>query len=236
MGQDDDAQINDDCDREPTLGDETNSPDTQRQTSHQSYPSKRPRKKCNWNRIFSGTVALFTIVLAVVSWYQWRVMRDQLDAMKRNERPWIGFLDQKSQFTKFSIVKQGKLLHVHMEFINSGKRSARILAFIAEHEITASSPERRDYSRHFHPSSGILVPGAISFSEYDISITADSIPKIESGALTVYIFGTVLYQDLGEEVPGFPSPRYLTTTCIIYKPKTDSTDSTEHCRGYDNAT
>jgi len=226
MGQDDDAYINDDCDRDPTPSDKPYPPHAQTPTNQQTDPPKNPRKKCNWNRIFSGTVALFTIVLAVVSWYQWRAMRDQLDAMKDAERPWVGIA--KLEITPISLkdIGDGKL-SARIYITNAGGRPASNLQFPLGWVIAGSFPQDPAFPGEKRGNRALLVPGATTWSSLNLGFTQDTIREIEGGKVTFYIFAKATYQDtITERI-------YWTTTCYYYVPEHTSY---LNCEEYNDAT
>lgn len=94
------------------------------QPERQGEENKRPERRRNWTRIFSGTVATFTIVLAVVSIWQACITQQALDASKDAtriaNRAWVGV-----KFGKLPDIEPGKKGRTTIYLSNSGNVPAR---------------------------------------------------------------------------------------------------------------
>ena len=159
--------------------------------------------------VFSGCVAVFTIALSVISFLQWRVMQEQLDQLKLDQRAWIS--SKKINVRSF---QQGAPIRVDYIFTNTGKTPALAAKYTTALFFRANDARIAPNLGSKLIPHAVIAPGAVS---YEILTTEDStsveaFDSINSGKLILYIAGKIEYRDV------FREPHF-TEFCGVYNPK-----------------
>lgn len=187
-------------------------------------------------------LAVFTLALVATSIYQFVLMRGQLDAMRKDQRPWI-----KISMTSFPTANQvlapiGGTLH----FVNNGKTPARGIVhgtFIVETVKNGEQP-KLDYPPPRHRfMTGMMMPNDTpvdmevqrmsldaSNNPHPAPFTAPEVEDFKQAKIFFVVYGTVYYAD-------FFGTSHWTKFCAVmlaHEMPSDATFTGEKCTNYDD--
>lgn len=140
-------------------------------------------------------ITAFTLVLSVVAVYQYFVMGNQLDTMKKDQRPWLRVtLDLRPTVDP----KAPKIFGI-VRLLNSGKTPAKVpvTALFTEKVSNGDQPKLPQSGYGFSNTTGIIYPNdpvpipgvtfySLSSTEYDDFV---------NGRIFFVIYGVTTYQD-----------------------------------------
>jgi hypothetical protein len=159
-------------------------------------------------------------------------LADDTEAANQNvveaDRPWMGAY---INVTNFSV---GKKPNITANFLNSGKRPARLDLSAITEEAREMFPKNPDAEYIFDttPSRSVIVPGQTStMSQTLAEVTQANLDSLNDGKFTYFIFAKVEYRDLRT------SQRHWTHICMRYMPKmkSDTDNGFRNCEEYNDA-
>lgn len=164
------------------------------------------QKKWPWATIWVAATAVATIVLAVFAIFAWNeatrgtaALRNQLEVMRADQRPWVGF-----KVVDVSSAKRGETLTATFNVKNVGKSPAlKVHATLDTKFLKYNSED--GVSECTSCSSSLLIPGASV--KYPITIPGEMTDYKKTAPA---IFGRVDYEDTDGN-------QYWTTICRYYE-------------------
>lgn len=193
---------------------------------HNPKPIENPNKLANLTIIFSNVViAIFTIVIALTSWYQWRSMEgqnkiisEQIKIMQNEERAWVGVKSY-----KLVTLEENQPLLCTVHYLNSGHTPAIDCRTAVNIAVADDSPLTEDQMSAINQdllntvgsnfgSNFVFLPGTDQLSAPQLSITSKELHNIREGKSKIYLFGQISYKDC------FARP-HLTKFCAVYNSK-----------------
>ena len=186
-------------------GEKINASNAERPSKKETQPPKKwfrwPTYRC-LEIIFTGTVALFTIVLAGVSYKQWQAMERQSEAMimsnrllrESNEYANRAWLTVKHVRDAPPIVA-GSRAPLTAEIENTGRSPAqniRVHAATAYVPLDWPIPERAPESEI---TSGVIGPGQTRSVDFGLkqSLSQADVDAINNGTRRIYWFADITY-------------------------------------------
>jgi len=182
-------------------------------------------------RLTDILMVVFTGVIAATGFFGWRtlhgqqdIMQGQLDAMKADERPWVGVQ---------SFVLGAPTVNppsVNITLVNSGRSPARLLNSYIGWGTMAPYPIDPIYGNNetpYGPGRAIIVPNqTVGANEKLNPLPFIVFAAIQNPSVDVFVYALIQYEDVVENVP------HQTTLCWIYDPKNKVWD---YCPGYNDA-
>lgn len=119
----------------------------------QEAPADKAARKTSAATIW---IAIFTSALAAIAFYQFFILKNQLEVMRKDQRPWL-----KLEFTLNNLVP-GQPITATMHMVNNGKTPARVIFGDAAIErVKNGELARLNYPLpHSRFTSGLLFPNA----------------------------------------------------------------------------
>lgn len=149
-----------------------------------------------WTTIFTGVIAVATVIYAVVSSCQLTVMRRQLENSQLDQRAWVGPVEA-------IIPKTGERPEPHLgvKIVNSGKTPARkVLAKISTQYLSAETEFAPSYKDDpVEPSVSVIQPGMWInlFSRATLgTMTSQEMDGVRAGRNRLYLYGLITYEDI----------------------------------------
>jgi hypothetical protein len=180
-------------------------------------------------------IAVFTAVLAAAAIYQFTIMNDQSDTMRKDERPWIEITFNTGPFQANAPVTG--VIHV----VNNGKTPARaITADIAVERVKNGEEPRLDYPKpHTRFTTGLLFPKTPADSPYsrlrasangssteDDPLTESELDDLQHNRIFFVVYATVSYTD-------FFGIKHWTKMCAFSAlPNVVGTATAQKCTNY----
>lgn len=149
-----------------------------------------------WTTIFTGVIAVATVIYAVVSSRQLAVMHQQLENSQLDQRAWVGPVEA-------IMPKAGEKPEPHLgvKIMNSGKTPARrLLTKISTQYLPAEAefaPSYKDNS--VKPGVSVIQPGMRInlFSLATLGVmTPQEIDGVRTGRNILYLYGLITYEDI----------------------------------------
>ena len=167
------------------------------------------RGPSTWNVVFNGILAITTIFLGLIAYWQY-------NSSNLDQRAWVGptsFIHPGEGCTYF---KEGSQPSFGVVVTNTGKTPARkVEAMIQRQTIKRGVPFNATYNDTGGPSSAIILfPGRtfnLTTKPESLPLTAEQVEIITTGEFTLYVYGAITYEDVF-------AIKHQTTFCGYLKP------------------
>jgi hypothetical protein len=161
--------------------------------------------------LINFVLASSTLLIALISIFQWHAIHGQLRVMTDADRPWVGAIRASAQ--PIGPDKDGV---ARLTITNAGRSPARIIRFLAAQRVFYEFPKDPPYdalSTPWSPSTAILLPNGTTPAtvEFPFAHTdANTFQDILRNKAKFYIYGKVDYEDLRV------NERHFTTICYYW--------------------
>jgi hypothetical protein len=174
-----------------SVNDQSHPVNTQQERGHQTDPPGNGLEKLSL--AFDGAIVFFTLVLTVVSYFQWKATRDSFEI---GQRAWVTAPGADLR----PVPVPDTPIMVAIDIQNTGPSPALDVSVTMEiviSDVVPVGPVKRTPDEQTRSRVALARDAkASSYTRSDAPITADQLAAVVDGKLRIFVIGDITYRDI----------------------------------------